>query len=85
MTRGAETVEPTVEAEDAWVAEMRAEAAHSGRRFYAECTPGYYNNEGKLGNPIGFFAGTYVEGPIKFFELLEEWRADGQLEGVTLR
>jgi cation diffusion facilitator CzcD-associated flavoprotein CzcO len=81
--QGAETIEPTIEAEDAWVAEIRR-AATLGRRFYSECTPGYYNNEGKLGNPLGFFAGTYVEGPIKFFELLEEWRADGDLEGVTL-
>src|SRR3954454_23737467 len=79
---GAETIEPTVQAEDAWVAEIRR-AATLGRRFYSECTPGYYNNEGKLGNPLGFFAGTYVEGPIRFFELLEEWRADGQLEGVV--
>ena len=65
--------------------EIRATRPRLGRRFYAECTPGYYNNEGKLGNPNGFFAGTYVAGPIEFFELLEEWRADGQLEGVKLR
>jgi cyclohexanone monooxygenase len=82
--QGAETIEATVEAEDAWVAEIRR-AATLGRRFYAECTPGYYNNEGKLGNPLGFFAGTYVEGPIKFFELLEAWRAEGDLEGVVLQ
>ncbi len=82
--RGAETVETTVEAEDAWVNEIRR-AASMGTRFYTECTPGYYNNEGKLGNPLGFFAGTYIEGPIKFFELLEEWRADGRLDGVDLK
>ena len=34
---------------------------------------------------VGFFAGTYVEGPIKFFELLDEWRAQGDLEGVVLQ
>jgi cyclohexanone monooxygenase len=82
--RGAEVVETTVEAEEAWVSEMRR-AQTIGRRFYSECTPGYYNNEGKLGSPIGFFAGTYVEGPIRFFELLEEWRADDQLAGVELK
>ncbi len=82
--RGAETIEPTVEAEDAWVAEIRRAAA-IGTRFYRECTPGYYNNEGKLGSPFGLFAGTYVEGPIKFFKLLEQWRASGELEGVELR
>ena len=50
-------------------------------RFYAECTPGYYNNEGKPGNPNGFFAGTYGAGPITFFQLLDEWRADESLPG----
>ncbi len=82
--RGAEVIETTVEAEDAWVAEIRRAAA-MGTRFYTECTPGYYNNEGKLGNPLGFFAGTYIEGPIKFIQLLDEWRADGELAGVELR
>ncbi|MDA3039584.1 MAG: NAD(P)/FAD-dependent oxidoreductase [Actinomycetota bacterium] len=82
--RGAEVIEATVEAEDAWVAEIRRAAA-MGTRFYTECTPGYYNNEGKLGNPLGFFAGTYIEGPIKFMELLDEWRAAGDLPGVELR
>ena len=81
--RGTELIECNVEAEDAWVAEIRR-AASIGTRFYRECTPGYYNNEGKLANPLGLFAGTYVEGPIKFFRLLDEWRADGELQGVTL-
>ena len=53
--------------------EMRA-TARLGVRFYQECTPGYYNSEGKLGNAAGFFADMYGAGPIRFFELLEEWR-----------
>ena len=81
--QGADTVEATLEAEDAWVDEMRARA-HLGERFYAACTPGYYNNEGKLGNPNGLFAGMYGAGPIRFFRLLDEWRADGGLPGVAL-
>ena len=44
--------------------------ARLGVQFYAECTPGYYNNEGKLGNPNGFFSGTYGAGPIPFFKML---------------
>ena len=56
-----------------------------GARFYTECTPGYYNNEGKLGNPIGFFAGTYVEGPLRFVALIDEFREGDRLPGVTLR
>jgi cyclohexanone monooxygenase len=63
---------------------MRSKA-RLGVRFYEACTPGYYNNEGKLGNPNGFFAGMYGAGPVAFFRLLDEWRADGRLDGVQLR
>ena len=81
--RGAHTVEVTAEAEQSWLDEMR-DKARLAERFYAACTPGYYNNEGNLGNPNGFFAGAYGAGPIKFFQTLEEWRSDGQLRGVEL-
>ena len=82
--RGGEVIEATEEAEQAWVTEMR-DKARLGIKFYSDCTPGYYNNEGKLGNPNGFFAGTYGAGPIAFFELLDEWRADGTMSGVEVR
>jgi hypothetical protein len=82
--RGASTVEATIEAEQAWLDEMR-DKAKMAERFYASCTPGYYNNEGNLGNPNGFFAGSYGAGPITFFEKLRTWREDGELAGVELR
>jgi cation diffusion facilitator CzcD-associated flavoprotein CzcO len=82
--RDASTIEATLEAEQAWLAEMR-DKARLAERFYQACTPGYYNNEGQLGNPNGFFAGTYGAGPIQFFELLGEWRDSGELAGVELR
>ena len=82
--RGASTVETTFEAEQAWCDEVR-DKQRLGERFYRECTPGYYNNEGRLGNPNGFFAGMYGAGPVVFFELLDAWRSDGQLAGVDLR
>ena len=82
--RGGDVIEATEEAEQAWVTEMR-DKARLGVKFYSDCTPGYYNNEGKLGNPNGFFAGTYGAGPIAFFELLDEWRADGTMPGVEVR
>ena len=81
--QGANRIEATLEAEHAWVDEMQARA-HLGVKFYTACTPGYYNNEGALGNPNGLFAGMYGAGPIKFFRLLDRWRADGGLPGVAL-
>jgi cyclohexanone monooxygenase len=81
--RGASVVEPTAEAEAAYVEEVRS-LARMGQRFYSECTPGYYNSEGQAGNRQGFFSDMYGAGPLRFFELLAEWRASGELPGVTL-
>jgi cation diffusion facilitator CzcD-associated flavoprotein CzcO len=81
--RGARTIEATFDAEQWWLTEMR-DKARLGVKFYSECTPGYYNNEGKLGNPNGFFSGSYGAGPIPFIRMLEDWRAAGTMEGVEL-
>ena len=84
MAQGGTTVEATVEGETNWVAEMQSKA-RMGEQFRFECTPGYYNNEGKSGNPNGFFSFAYGAGPLRFFEILEEWRASGTLDGCTIR
>ncbi len=82
--RGGTTVEATVDGETDWVAEMQSKA-NMGEEFRTECTPGYYNNEGKSGNPNGFFSFAYGAGPLRFFEILDEWRASGSLDGCTIR
>jgi len=81
--RGASVLEPTAEAEEAYVQEVRS-LARLGERFYMECTPGYYNSEGQAGNRNGFFSDMYGAGPIRFFQVLEGWRADGRLAGLSL-
>jgi len=80
---GREALEPTEEAEDAYVQEVRS-LARMGQRFYMECTPGYYNSEGAPGNKSGFFSDMYGAGPLRFFEVLDAWRSDGALEGLAL-
>ena len=82
--RGAQVMEPTAEAEQAYVDEVRS-LARMGQRFYMECTPGYYNSEGAAGNRNGFFSDMYGAGPLRFFEVLEAWRSDGSLPGLALR
>lgn len=82
--RNGKTVEATEQGELDWVAEMNSKAK-MGEQFRAECTPGYYNNEGKTGNPNGFFSFAYGAGPLRFFEILQEWRNDGTLEGCEIR
>jgi cyclohexanone monooxygenase len=81
--QGTKTIEPSAIAEDEYVAEIR-KTASSGSRFYAECTPGYYNSEGQSGNTAGFFSEMHGAGPVKFFKILEEWRAQGDMHGLEL-
>ena len=82
--RGASTTEATAAGEADWLAEMESKAK-MGESFRIECTPGYYNNEGKSGNPNSFFSFSYGAGPLRFFEILDEWRASGTLDGCAIR
>jgi cyclohexanone monooxygenase len=80
--RGAVTVQPTHEAEEAWVELIRSVAVLN-RDFQNACTPGYYNNES--GERSGGLNGqTYTPGINKFNALLAEWRARGDLDGLEL-
>ena len=82
--RGATTTEATAEGEAAWLAEMDSKAK-MGEQFRLECTPGYYNNEGQTGNRNSFFEYSYGAGPLRFFEILKDWRASGRLDGSEIR
>ncbi|MEV0848688.1 NAD(P)/FAD-dependent oxidoreductase [Streptomyces sp. NPDC049954] len=77
--RGARYVEPTREAQDAWVATIEEKAADL-HAFQAECTPGYYNNEGMPRRR----ANGYGDGPIAFHRLLQEWREGSGMDEVLV-
>jgi cyclohexanone monooxygenase len=80
--RGATRVETTQAGQDAWVKTIR-DTAIDMTQMLRECTPGYQNNEGEkevrslLGDPFG--PGFYA-----FDQLLADWRAKGDLEGLKL-
>ncbi len=81
---GATRVEVTEEAVEEWVGIIR-QLAPGRSEFFEQCTPGYYNNEGKLGD--GFFTGEngpYGGGPIAFYDILAKWRASGDLAGLEI-
>ncbi|MEQ8747032.1 NAD(P)/FAD-dependent oxidoreductase [Pyruvatibacter sp.] len=80
--RQARIIEPTVEAEADWVQQIIDNAALR-RKFLEECTPGYYNNEGKPADRSEQ-NNAYGAGSVKYFEILEGWRATGKLEGLEL-
>ena len=80
--RQARTVEPSQEAEDAWVKTIE-DLAIMRQAFLEECTPGYYNNEGNV-RVMATRNGSYGAGPVAFVKLLEDWRAEGELKGLEL-
>jgi cyclohexanone monooxygenase len=79
---GRREVEATAEGEQAWVDQCLSKARDVGD-FFENCTPGYYNNEGKTGE-LSAQNGFYGGGSIEFFKILEDWREAGTLEGLKL-
>lgn len=80
--RGATEVEPTPEAQDAWVTTIK-KLSVVNRAYLESCTPGYYNNEGDLEG--GQAGQTYAPGINAFNALLADWRNNGELQGLALR
>ena len=81
LDSGATRVEVTSEAEQAWVDQLDVEGA--GFIGNAECTPGYYNNEGRpAGRRERLNAARYPAGPVAFFNAMHRWRTEGGFEGL---
>jgi cyclohexanone monooxygenase len=85
MKRGAATVEPSQEGQDAWIEAIR-ETTVDTSAFDLSCTPGYYNNEGGGGGEgiRSHLGQPYMPGFYVFDDLLKEWRAKGDLDGLVL-
>jgi cyclohexanone monooxygenase len=83
LERGLRAIEVSEEGEAGWVKQCLEKARDVGD-FFENCTPGYYNNEGKTGE-ISAQNGFYGGGSIEFFQILRDWRARGELEGMELR
>jgi cyclohexanone monooxygenase len=85
LERDVREIEATAEAEKEWT-ETIIRSTRRFRAFVAECTPGYYNHEGKLGQQgEGFVTNSYGKGPSKFFEIITQWRATGNFTGLDMR
>jgi cation diffusion facilitator CzcD-associated flavoprotein CzcO len=81
---GADEVEVSEAAEGDWVRTVEG----SGQSFLADpdCTPGYYNNEGRpMGRRELLNTGRYPEGPVAFFHFIDAWRTSGDFEGLEFR
>ncbi len=84
LEQGADEVEVTAEAEQAWLDLLLS--GPGGRMIGSgDCTPGYYNNEGQpAGAGSELFVG-YPEGAMAFFRYIDQWRTSGEFEGLTFR
>lgn len=81
--RGIKSLEPTAEAEEAWVREV-VDKGQGRKKFLMECTPGYYNNEGTVSEKT-LRAQPYSGGAIRFRDIIREWRSAGNFEGMIAR
>lgn len=80
----AKEVEASQEAENKWVSQFENDflAMIGG----ADCTPGYYNNEGKpTGRKERLNASGYPQGPAAYFNYLKKWSQDGKFTGLEFR
>lgn len=77
----AETVEVTEQAEQAWIDLLDG----TGTSIFGnlDCTPGYYNNEGKpMGRRERLGASGYPAGPVAYFAYIDNWRSNGEFAGL---
>ncbi|TNF82094.1 MAG: NAD(P)/FAD-dependent oxidoreductase [Gammaproteobacteria bacterium] len=75
-------VEASAEAEQEWV-DTIISLARMNEQFLADCTPGYYNNEGKP-SERSLQDANYGAGPVAFFKVLDDWREEGLMRGLDL-
>ena len=77
-------MEVTRAAEDRWLETMKKPHAIDLGRYYAECTPGFLNNEGDTGDKPTFIGGTYGGGPIEYDRIITAWRNGGYKQDVAI-
>ena len=84
LQTNAEQVEASAEAEDQWIELLESNPRSFGGN--PDCTPGYYNNEGKpMDRKMKLGASGYPDGPVAFFDYIAKWRSDGEFKGLEFR
>ncbi|MEN8722393.1 MAG: NAD(P)/FAD-dependent oxidoreductase [Alphaproteobacteria bacterium] len=79
-------IEPTAEAESAWVELILNEKGSGGQSGVlggVECTPGYYNNEGKGWTKAMRQSQGHPGGPAGYFAHIKQWRDAEKFEGLS--
>jgi cation diffusion facilitator CzcD-associated flavoprotein CzcO len=79
---GLRVAEATIQAQDAWQESLAPNPVMTS--FLAQCTPGYYNNEGQEPGPYSM-PGGYSRGAAAYFQHMEAWRTSGEFGGLEFR
>jgi len=79
LSGGFSEVEVSKAAEETWV-DMLLE--HGRPLGQTDCTPGYYNNEGRAPDRKDLLNVGYPQGAMAFFRLMDEWRAARNFDGL---
>jgi len=82
LRRDLRAVEVSAEAEEAWVQEVIA-LSGSTAKFQKECTPSYFNGEGKIAVGTTQNA-SYGQPSYVFHDILAKWRAAGDFPGMHI-
>jgi len=82
LKRGASSVEPSQEAQDAYVRHFR-EIEVDTSSLIEECTPSYYSNDGAQ-KPHWVLLRGYGHGWNGFMKLLADWREKGDMAGMMI-
>ncbi|OBX19785.1 monooxygenase [Erythrobacter sp. QSSC1-22B] len=82
LERGIKRVEASASAEEEWTDKI-VELSGDRIEFLEACTPGYYNNEGGRLD-LAARSMPFGGGPLAFIEILKDWRANGEFEGLEL-
>jgi cyclohexanone monooxygenase len=83
LNNGFAEVEVTRQAEDAWI-NLLLTGPESGWTS-PDCTPGYYNYEGRDAGPWGKLRVGYPGGPLAYFSRIDQWRRAGTFAGLEFR
>ena len=82
LKRGARVVEPSQEAQDAYVRHFQ-EMQLDMSSFTDHCPPSYFNNEGEANTKWALFR-IYGPGWDAFEKMLKDWRDKGDLQGLVV-
>lgn len=80
--RNIKSLVPSEESAAAWVKETVVTGASRGE-FLKQCTPGYYNDEGRLDDRT-FRSQPYGGGGPAFSRIIGKWRDDNKFEGMKV-